>query len=76
MIDNIIYKIDNKAYAGRLWDEAKVISFWFYPNVTLFKQLIKKRKKIECFFRVIRPVNILRSRFKIIIKPTFIWNFN
>lgn len=31
----------NKAYAGRLWMEHKVISFWVYPNVDLFKKIIE-----------------------------------
>ena len=34
------YFID-KAYAGRLWTKLKVISFWVYPNETLFVKIIK-----------------------------------
>ena len=32
----------NLAYPGRLWTEDKIISFWTYPNETLFKDIIKK----------------------------------
>ncbi len=35
----------NKAYAGRLWTDVKVMSFWVYPNVKLFKEIIKKLEK-------------------------------
>ena len=30
-----------KAYAGRLWEDIKVISFWVYPNENLFVDIIK-----------------------------------
>jgi len=35
-------KIENPSYPGRLWTNSKIISFWTYPNVTLFKSIIKK----------------------------------
>ena len=35
-------EIDNPSYPGRLWTKSKIISFWTYPNVILFKSIIKK----------------------------------
>ena len=32
---------EKRAYAGRLWLNNKIISFWVYPNVTLFKSMIE-----------------------------------
>ena len=37
---SISYLGKNKAYAGRLWDDSKIISFWVYPSINLFKQII------------------------------------
>ncbi len=31
----------NLGYKGRLWSDAKIISFWVYPNPVLFKKIIK-----------------------------------
>ena len=36
---------DDVAYAGRLWINSKVMSFWVYPNVELFKNFIEKLEK-------------------------------
>ena len=38
-------KIDNPSYPGRLWTKSKIISFWTYPNITLFKLIIRKIEK-------------------------------
>ena len=40
MHKDILDFYENRAYAGRLWDDSKVISFWIYPNKDLFKQII------------------------------------
>ena len=42
---DITYRGQNKAYAGRLWEDYRIMSFWVYPNVELFKQLITKLEK-------------------------------
>ena len=39
------YRGKNRAFAGRLWENSKIMSFWVYPNVELFKQIIKKLEK-------------------------------
>ena len=36
---------DNKTYPGRLWLNSKIISFWIYPNIQLFKDMINKLEK-------------------------------
>jgi hypothetical protein len=41
----IPFRGKNKAFAGRLWENSKIMSFWVYPNVELFKQIIKKLEK-------------------------------
>ena len=41
----MFYKKQDKAFAGRLWKKSRVISFWVYPNVELFKEIIKKLEK-------------------------------
>lgn len=51
---NFKHKGKNPAYSGRLWDddEHKVISFWVYPDIDLFRQIIKKleeKLKIKIF---------------------------
>lgn len=35
-------EVDNRAYAGRVFLDLKVITFWTYPNQKLFKDIIKK----------------------------------
>ena len=30
----------NRAYAGRLWQDLKILSFWVYPSVDIFNQII------------------------------------
>lgn len=39
---NAGYDIENPSYPGRLWTKSKIISFWVYPNILLFKSIIKK----------------------------------
>jgi len=39
---NAGHEIDNPCYPGRLWTNNKIISFWTYPNILLFKSIIKK----------------------------------
>ena len=34
-------KEQNLSYAGRLWLSDKIISFWVYPNITLFNSIIE-----------------------------------
>jgi len=74
LVNTLLYKIPPtpKRYADEFYKNIEIYKSKFsFINVEgFFKQLIKKRKRIECFFRVMRPVNILRSRFKFIIKPT------
>ncbi len=43
MHSDIRYNRDNvnRAYAGRLWEELKVLSFWVYPSVDIFNQIIR-----------------------------------
>jgi len=36
---------DQKKYAGRIWKRRKLISFWIYPNKTLFVDIIKELEK-------------------------------
>jgi hypothetical protein len=50
--NDMLYKGKNKAFAGRLWLYSRIISFWVYPNIKLFKQIIKqleKKLKIKLF---------------------------
>jgi len=74
VINTLLYKIPPtpKRYADEFYKTVEIYKSEFsFINVEgFFKQIIIKRKKIECFFRVMRPVNILRSRFKFVIKPT------
>lgn len=41
-----------RSYPGRLWKDSKVMTFWVYPNPTLFKDIVKhleKKLKIKIF---------------------------
>jgi hypothetical protein len=41
--DNMNYDITGiKAYPGRIWLDSKIIAFWVYPKVKLFKLIINK----------------------------------
>ena len=40
-LDDTNCEDSQRAYAGRIWVKNKVISFWVYPNVTLFKSIIE-----------------------------------
>jgi hypothetical protein len=42
MHSDMRYKKDevNRAYAGRLWQDLKVLSFWVYPSPKIFNQII------------------------------------
>lgn len=35
----------DESYPGRIWLRGKIISFWVYPNVELFKSIIQKIEK-------------------------------
>jgi len=50
-------------------DELYICKTSFINSEGLLKTVLKKRKKIECIFRTMRPVNVLKARFIIIIKP-------
>ena len=39
-------KEENLSYAGRLWVNEKIISFWVYPNIKLFKSIIENLEDI------------------------------
>lgn len=74
IINTLLYKIPPtpKRYADEFYRTVEIYkSESSFINVEgFFKQLIKKRQKIECFFRVMRHVDILKSRFRFIIRPT------
>jgi len=39
--DNFNKKANDRQYSGRLWLNARIITFWVYPNVKLFKSIIE-----------------------------------
>jgi hypothetical protein len=39
-------KKDPESYSGRLWLDWKIISFWHYPNVTLFKRILNELSEL------------------------------
>ena len=74
MHSNMSYKKDevDRAYAGRIWLDLKVISFWVYPSVDIFNQIIRlfeKQLNIKMFnnnwyVEIIKKDNkILRHEF-------------
>ena len=57
------YNNDSRAYAGRLWMYSKIISFWVYPNINLFRQIIKELEN-ELGFKIFNDgwrIEILRN---------------
>lgn len=36
---------DQRAYPGRIWLDSKIMTFWVYPNVELFMDIIKNLEK-------------------------------
>ena len=37
-----VYDSNKKSYPGRVWLDGKIMTFWVYPNVDLFKKIIER----------------------------------